>query len=286
MAREQACVIRRRLGLSLLLLLAAGCALAAAHERHRWPRILLPLWVRTVENVSYGPDPENRLDILVPRWTADSHRPAVVVFHGGAWAEGSREEMVSSVCRRYLQRGFLVANVEYRKGAITPAVEDAVLALEWFCRNAAFYGADRSRIVVTGESAGAHLALMAAFRSGEPTAAVVNFYGPADLAPLLDRPEIRAVLPLSDREAAATALSPVTYVRRGLPPVFSIHGAADSLIPPGQTATLTRALREAGGEAFEFYIPGGGHGFSEAQQETAYQHVFEFLKRFGILRLY
>jgi dipeptidyl aminopeptidase/acylaminoacyl peptidase len=124
---------------------------------------------------------------------------------------------------------------------------------------------------------------MAAFRSGVRTAAVVNFYGVSDLVPLKNRPAIRAVLPRDNPELAAKALLPVTYVRPGLPPVLSIHGTADEIVPTSQVALLTRAIREAGGEAYEFYVGGGKHGFSRNQQQSAYAAIFDLLKRRGIL---
>jgi acetyl esterase/lipase len=271
-----------RVGLALLL--AGGGVLLAAHARHRWREILSPLWVRTVHDIAYGPRPQNRLNILRRRWsTGEAGRPAVIVFHGGGWREGSREEMLVPFCHPYLEHGFVVANVEYRVGAIPAAVDDAVMALQWFVRHAAEYGANPARIVVTGVSAGGHLALMAALRSDERTAAVVNFYGVTDLVRMLDRPAIRVVLPPDHPELAARALSPVTYVRAGMPPVFSVHGTADDLVPPAQTALLTSAIKEAGGEAYAFYVPGGGHGFSRDQLQAANAAIFEFLKRRGIL---
>ena len=269
---------------SILLGLTVGGLLLAISERHRWHQRVSPLWVRTIHDIPYGPHLENRLDILQRRWSAHStDRPAVIIFHGGGWTAGSREDMLVRVCHRYLEHGFVVANVEYRKGAIAAAVEDAVLALQWFSRHTADYGASRNRIVVTGESAGAHLALMAAFQSGERIAAIVNFYGVTDLVPLAGRPQIRAVLPPGDPETAAKALSPVNHIRRGLPPVFSIHGTEDEVVPIGQTTQLTRGIMQIGEEAFERYIAGGGHGFSKGQQETAYAAIFEFLERRGIL---
>jgi len=264
---------------SMVLLLLAGGVLVAAHERHRWRQTLSPLWVQTDHDIPYGPRSENRLDILQRRWVdAQVDRPGVIVFHGGGWASGSREDVLVRVCHQYLEHGFLVANVDYRKGSIAAAVQDAVLALQWFTGHAPAYGVDRDRIVVTGESAGAHLALMAAFQSGERTAAVVNFYGVSDLTLLMDRPAVRAVLPPEDPERAARALSPVTHVRRGLPPVFSIHGTADGIVPMEQTALLARAIKRAGGEAFELYIEGGAHGFSMDRLQATYSRVFEFLQ--------
>ena len=214
-----------------------------------------------------------------PRLSGRLLHPTVVVFHGGGWLDGSKEETSDRVCRRYLQKGFLVANVEYRQGAVGPAAEDASAALAWVIRHASDYRIDLDRIVVTGESAGAQLALLAAFRSDERVAAVVNFYGVTDFLPLLDRPAIRQVLPAVDREATARSLSPLTYVRRGLPPVFSIHGTADEVVPIGQTEALTRAIVQAGGKATELSIEGGKHGFSRRQQEEAYEAVFDFLGR-------
>lgn len=255
---------RLRYTLALMLAMAAA-GLVAVHERHRWRERLSPLWVRTVHDVPYGPRPENRLDVLRRRWGGGPKTvAAVVVFHGGGWNAGSREDMLVRVCHRYLEHGFVVANVEYRKGAVAPAVEDAVLALRCFVRHAPEYGGDRKRIVVTGESAGAHLALMAAFTAGEPVAAVVNFYGVSDLAGMLRYPAIQRVLPEDRAEAAAKSLSPLTYIRPGLPPVLSIHGTADPQVLPTHSAALTRALRAADGDADEFDVKGGKHGFTAA----------------------
>jgi acetyl esterase/lipase len=266
-----------RTDLFLAIAAGVGAIALAVHERDRLRQIILPLWAQTIHDAAYGPYPENRVDIMRPRWNTRALRPAVVVFHGGAWANGSKADMRDRVCLRYLQKGFVVANVEYRQGSIAAAAQDAARALRWFSQNASAYGGDRDRIVVTGESAGGHLALLAAFQSGVQAAAVVNFYGVTDLTALIDRPFVRAVLPEQDPDLAAREFSPVTYVRRGLPAVLSIHGTADTVVPPAQTAALTRSIREAGGEASEFYIKGGIHGLSPEQQEIAYRAVFRFL---------
>jgi len=261
-----------------------GVVLATVRERVGLRLLLLPLWVQTSSDLPYGPHADQRLDILRPRWkAARGFRPAVMVFHGGGWSTDCRRDVLDSVCRRYLEQGFLVVNVEYRRGAIQAAADDAVRALRWFVGNAASYGADRSRVVITGQSAGAHLALLTAFRADERVAAVINFYGPSDLTALAHRQTYRAVLPPSDWKAAARRLSPLTYVCAGLPPLFSIHGTADEIVPPEQTARLTSAIRGVGGEASVLYIEGGVHGLSASQQETAYRAVFSFLRRCGVM---
>jgi acetyl esterase/lipase len=259
-----------------ILIVATGVGF---YGRHHLTRLLLPFWVKTHHDVAYGPERDNRVDVMIPRWSSKANRPAVLIFHGGAWANGSKEDMVDRVCRRYLERGFTVANAEYRKGAVAIAAEDATLALRWFAAKAADYGADPKRILVTGESAGGHLALMAGFSQPERVAAVVNFYGITDLVALSAEPFVRAALPSIDTQSAAQSLSPITYVRAGMPPVLSIHGDADPLVPVDQTRNLTRAIRAAGGEAFVTYIVGGKHGFNQPQLEEAYTAVFRFLEQ-------
>jgi len=244
-------------------------------------RLPLFLWTSTISDVSYGPHPENRLDIIVPRWSDPTLRPAVVVFHGGAWQRGSRTEMRDRVCSRYLSHGFLAVNVEYRHG-IRLASEDAVRALEWFSGRAARYGVDPRKIVVTGESAGGHLALLAAFQARTAVAAVVNFYGIADLSSLSDPALLRDATP-ADVGAIAGTLSPIAHIRPGAPPVLSVHGSADSTVPPDQSVRLTRDLQQTGGDAEIMLIDSAGHGFSGSQLESAYSAVFDFLRRRGIV---
>jgi acetyl esterase/lipase len=266
-----------------ILVVAGFSVVAISRLRAPLSALIMAAWVETIENVSYGPFPENRLDVMRPRRTEKAGRPGVVVFHGGAWQTGGRHSMRERVCRRYLAKGFIAANVEYRSG-VGPAAEDAVRALEWFVNNAQSYGADPRRIVVTGESAGGHLALLAAFNAWTPVAAVVSFYGISDLAALVDACFVRQRLSRENPTAAATSFSPVTYVRAGLCPVLSIHGTADPIVPPDQSIRLTEMLRRANGpeSAQLALIDGGKHGFTRRELEAAYKVAFEFLSRHGV----
>lgn len=78
-------------------------------------------------------------------------------------------------------------------------------------------------------------------------------------------------------------MSPLTWVRPGLPPVFSAHGSHDELVPASQTASLTRALRAAGSEASDLFIDGGHHGFTPPQTDSAFLAVAEFLRKNGVI---
>ena len=103
---------------------------------------------------------ESKLDVHRPR-NMTTPWPTVIFIHGGGWVGGSKEGSMLAVLP-YLAMGFAAVNVEYRMAADAPApagVEDCRCALKWVIANAKEYGFDPSRIVVTGQSAGAHLAL-------------------------------------------------------------------------------------------------------------------------------
>lgn len=114
-------------------------------------------------NIAYDKYPQTVLDIMQSATPALGLRPGVIMFHGGGWIESTKETMMNSFCLPYLQQGFVVCNVEYRLAPVAPApaaVTDALDAAAWFFKNAAKYHVDPSRIIVTGASAGGHLALM------------------------------------------------------------------------------------------------------------------------------
>jgi len=206
---------------------------------------------------------------------------------------------VERYCLPYLEKGFVVANVEYRLAAVAPApaaVIDVLKAARWFRENAKRYNVDRKRIVVTGGSAGGHLALMVGMspksaRFGKPVkiAAVVNVYGITDVADQLEGPNMRKyavtwVPEQPGRTELARKVSPMTYVRRGLPPILTIHGDADPTVPYEHGIKLTKALRDVGVDAQLISVPGGKHGFSKEEWDRVLPQIFTFLERRGILR--
>src|SRR5580698_2073356 len=152
-------------------------------------------------NIRYDHYAETVLDILQPSAPSLADRPGVIVLHGGGWVEGKKEDMLNLFCLPFVRRGMVVANVEYRLAASAPApaaVNDVLKAAQWFSDHAAQYKVDRSKIVVMGGSAGAHLALMAAmtpptagFGPSTKIAAVIDFFGIADVADQMAGPNQR-----------------------------------------------------------------------------------------------
>jgi acetyl esterase/lipase len=260
---------------------------------------------RMVPNITYltASNWEAKLDVYTPR-TAGPH-PTVLHIHGGGWTGGNRESVMLRAMP-FLEMGFAVVNVSYRLARIAEApaaVEDCLCALRWIVRNAKEYAFDVSRIVVTGYSAGAHLALTTGMIPASAgldrqcpgpeelkVAAIVNWYGITDVADLLEGANRRtyAVQWLGsrpDRVDVARRLSPLTYVRRELPPTMTIHGDADPTVPYTHATRLHAALQKAGVTTELVTIPQGRHGnFPLPDQIRAIDAMRAFLTKHGILR--
>ncbi len=246
---------------------------------------------------------EGKLDVYVPR--SPGPHPTLLHIHGGGWTGGTRESIVLRTLP-YLEMGFALVNISYRLAPVASgpaAVEDCLCALRWILRNAKQYNFDTSKIVVMGYSAGGHLALttgMIPASAGldrqcpgtEPlkAAAIVDWYGITDVVDLLDGPNMRsyAVQWLGsqpDRVDIAKRVSPLTYVRRDLPPTLIIHGDADPTVPYQHGVKLHDALRQSGVATELVTIPNGKHGdFPPADQLRAVEAVRAFLTKHGVLR--
>ena len=268
---------------------------------------------RIIPNVTYliADGYKSKLDIMVPR-IVEKPVPTLIYIHGGGWVSGTKE---GSVLRTlpYLEMGWAVVNIEYRlaRTALAPAaVEDCRCALSWVIQNSEKFGFDPNRIVLTGGSAGGHLSLMtgmlpvsagldrrcpvrkrdvhsqAALQEAEMrVAAIINWYGITDVADLLigNNAKTYAVAwmgSMPDRFKIAKRVSPLTWVREDLPPVLTIHGDADLIVPYDQAIRLHRALDKVGVPNELYTVKSGEHGgFSLDEIQRAFAAIREFLAR-------
>jgi len=263
---------------------------------------------RIVPNIVYSTanNYDCKLDAYV-RNNPGRTTPTVIYIHGGGWVGGTKEASVMSFLP-YLEMGLSVINVEYRLARVSlapAAVQDCRLALRWVFKNAKQYGFDTTKIIVTGGSAGGHLALMTgmldpAYGFDMPTdwdytgvepkvTAIVNWYGITDVNDLLSGPNkqdyaVNWLSYLSDKDIIAKKMSPLTYVRKGLPPIFTVHGDKDQLVPYAHAVRLHEGLTRAGVPNQLVTIPGGRHGgFSKDEMTKVYVVIKEFLKKNEII---
>lgn len=244
---------------------------------------------------------ELRLDLCQATLGA-APRPVLVWVHGGGWRAGHRRDFREPM-RNLAKLGFSGVAVEYRLSgeARHPAqIEDIAAALRWLAAEGPGRGLDPGRTALVGASAGGHLVLLAGFHGQVPAGvqvrAIVNCAGPVNL-PLgrslpagddelrrgcgMDSQQLIAALVGSDDRAAAVyaEASPLTWVRKGVPPVLTLHGTADALVPVAQAEALHAALRAAG--ASEQLVRGsGGHdvaGWPAPERDRAIMTMVGFL---------
>jgi len=268
---------------------------------------------RITPNITYhsANNWESKLDVYRPG-SATTPRPTLIYIHGGGWTAGTKESSALTFLP-YLAMGWAVVNVEYRLAEVSlapGAVEDCRCALRWIYRNAEQYNFDLDRLVVTGGSAGGHLALTTGMLptadgfertcpgdrgpgpvSTEPlkVAAIINWFGITDVTDLIDGENRRAYAEwwlgnLPNRVALSKQVSPLTYVRPELPPILTIHGDADPIVPYDHALRLHKALDQAGVSNELFTVPGGGHGgFSGEQNKNIYASIKNFLSEHNII---
>lgn len=209
----------------------------------------------------------------------DGPAPGVLLVHGGGWRSGDRTQL-----RGYgillARAGYVCVAGEYRLVPESPwpaQIHDVKAALRWMRANADDLGLDPGRIVVEGNSAGGHLALLAAGTEGveefegngghagvsSAVAAVIAVYPPTLLH---HREPGRGSLPLvvlseDGTHDVARSASPLTYVGPGFPPTLLIHGGADELVPVAATEIMYEALMAAGVPVELHLFANQPHGF-------------------------
>ena len=295
--------------------IAPGLAERLARRGSR-RQLLLPFYLRDrhverVKNIQYAPGGGRRhlLDVWRPKGGA--HRaPVLLQLHGGAWMVGDKGQQALPLMLHLAAEGWVCVAANYRlspRAAIPDQLVDCKLALRWIREHVAEYGGDPDFVVVTGGSAGGHLAALLALTPDDPefqpgfedadtsVTACVPFYGVYDLAEVFD-PRDRAG-PRGERighwfarrVAGATVeedrdrfmrYSPAAHVGPHAPPFFVVHGKSDNLVPVEQARRFVAALRAVSRKPVLYAeIPGASHAF-EVFHSVRTENVVNGVDRF------
>lgn len=210
-------------------------------------------------------------------------RPLVVHIHGGGWVLGDPDGY-ERVCRAYCAAGdCVVVDVDYRRAPEhrhPTALDDCLAALAWAAAHARALGGDPARIVVTGDSAGGHLAAATCQETSVPVALQILVYPVMSASARADFPSRRALgdgsyflrefdilraeteyfSPDDDREQApASPLLASRAVLARQPRTVVVTAGLDPLCDEG--AAYVQALKRAGVRAREWRVKGTIHGF-------------------------
>ncbi|MBL8793232.1 MAG: alpha/beta hydrolase [Planctomycetia bacterium] len=257
-------------GSAMVLLLGAAALFAADPD------------VKIEHDLAYlGEQRAEKLDLYLPaRVEKNERRPGIVIIHGGGWTggtkRGAREQNIGTTLAKH---GYVCISIDYVLAAKDKPtwprnLHDCKTAVRWLRANADKYQVDPEHIGVIGGSAGGHLALMvglptpeAGLEPKEPygqfsskVQAVVDLYGPADL---VQRGKDHVMLPgtFAGQPELYKQASPITYARKGNPPVLIVHGTKDATVPVEQSKLMADALKAAGVEHELILVEGAPHSF-------------------------
>ena len=266
--------------------------------------------VEVIRDVNYtGGGKRARLDIYRSRTASESgeleNAPVLVQVHGGGWTIGNKEQQGLLLMNAMAERGWLCVAMNYRlapKHPFPAQIIDVKKAIAWTRENIASYGGDPSYLVVTGGSAGGHLAALAALTPGEAAyqpafedadtsvAACVPFYGVYDLAGLTGEraaeelrdyflaPRVFKKDPVTDREEFVRA-SPLAQVSPDAPDFFVLHGTNDSLVDVRQARAFVEKLKAESKRTVTYAeFPGTQHAF-EVFGSIRSHHVIRAVER-------
>ncbi len=256
---------------------------------------------KVLKDVSYGLDPEQNMDIYLSKQagTYEKSNFTVVFLHGGGYyfSDKSQEERY---IKPYLKKGLNIVNLNYRlKRGIPIATSDLTYALNFLQANNSEYGLNLDNVIVTGFSAGAHIATNVALaqndleypnklNEGVSITGIINFSGPVDGLDVVERiftehenEQFRAVgkalFPPDTYELKENfaIYEPITYLDQKDPPIFLWHGGLDDQIPPSTFEQFVPMLRK--NKDVLMYIPEAKHSPTKEQLENAYAEIFKFL---------
>jgi acetyl esterase/lipase len=246
-----------------------------------------PRRVERIPDVSYGDaGRRNRLDVYRLR-TRPTGAPVLVYLHGGGYFSGAKHREARALLHRMAAEGWVCVSANYRLRPAAGFVDhlvDVKKVLAWVHEHGPAYGADPGTVVVSGSSAGGHLAALAALTPGEPVyqpgfedadttvSAAVCLYGYYGRY-------------YGHAEDERPPSSPLVLDAAQAPPFFLAHGDRDTYTPvEGARAFAARLRRSSPSAVVYAELPGAQHGFDRFRSvrfEAVVDGVAAFLARVG-----
>ena len=258
------------------------------------------------KDVAYGPDKEQTLDLYLST-TAQQLKTknyTIVFLHGGGYylSDKSLEERY---IQPYLKKGLNVVNLNYRlKRGIPLATEDLTTALNFLGTHRAAYPLPLDRVVLSGFSAGGHIASLVAVTANDSAyphplvpgihiAGVVNFSGPVGGLDVVEEVFMNHEVPVMKEIGMALfpasvgyapkdlvkVYEPLTYFDKQDPPFFIWQGGQDDQVPPVTFERFVNLLHQDRQKNVVLFVPQGQHSPNASELEEAYKEIFAFLDK-------
>ncbi|MFT3751183.1 MAG: alpha/beta hydrolase [Agriterribacter sp.] len=245
---------------------------------------------RNIADTAYGSDAQQKMDIYLPAGRTRTTK-TIVLIHGGGWTEGSKSDLTAAIPELQKQfPGYAFININYRLAKdgtnLFPSQEnDTKSAIGSYLQNTDSFVVSKD-IVLAGFSAGAHLALLHAYKNDpdKNVKAVVDFFGPTQLSTLWNLNILYQLLLYNvtgktyDQDPAIYKnSSPANFVSAQSPPTLILQGDADPTVPPSQSILLSDSLAKYNAEHQLVMYAGEGHGWTGSNLLDSYEKIKSFL---------
>ncbi|MBR3802425.1 MAG: alpha/beta hydrolase [Clostridia bacterium] len=235
------------------------------------------------KDIRYGEAERNIIDIYVPDSAYDNDYNGVILYiHGGSWTGGNKEDMASKA-RRFVQKGYITASMNYTLyddehfGTVTALTmcDEIGMAIEAIKEFSDKKDLNITKLAVSGYSAGAHLSMLYGFSRADESAIelvfTANQVGPSDfhaevwgstgLASMLAGIEITEKMKLNgEEEEVINLVSPTAYVTKDTVPSILAYGGTDMIVPSGNAQRIKAAFEDAGAVHSYILYPLSNHG--------------------------
>ncbi|MFC5191434.1 prolyl oligopeptidase family serine peptidase [Algoriphagus aquatilis] len=273
----------------LILFISSVFLFSCAIDQEKNPDVLPAL---EISNVPYGSDTRQKMDIFLPAGRSSDKTPVIIYIHGGAWIDGDKSEFlqVKPLVEQSFP-GFAMISFNYRlfdfvsKQNRFPAQEEDVKAALQFIRSKLKEWNISEKIILSGASAGGHLALLHGLKNKESDIkGLIAFFPPTDLTSLfgfnnlttLGLTEIMGGTPLTVPANYQNA-SPVNFASSEDPPIIFFHGETDQVVPISQSEKLETALKNVQIRHQFIRVPNQGHGFAADTNAALLRQAKSFL---------
>lgn len=248
---------------------------------------------KTVMDAAYGTDGQQKMDIYLPEGRTTANTKVIILVHGGAWSAGDKSDFNSYVdtLKKRLP-GWAIFNVNYRLATgsanLFPTQENDVKAATEFIYSKRSEYLISDKFVLLGASAGGHLSLLQAYKNNTTVKikAVVDFFGPTDLADMYNNP-VNPLIPaqmLMVTGGTPTTMplvyqnaNPINYATAQSPPTIILHGGADVVVSYTQSVLLKNKLQTLGVTYQYVFYPTENHGWTGANLVDSFDKITAFL---------